>query len=110
MTAQPRWYEDIPDILADESEFMVGLCEYNHILMERALGSICGECGGAGSVRRDTERDDIRLTSYVQCPACRGSGTRDTPAAEPVTDAALIDEWLDMQASREPAYNDQTEG
>lgn len=102
MTAQPRWSEDIPDILADESEYMLGLCEYNRIIMEQALGNICGECGGAGIVKG--------FFDELTCPECKGSGTLDTPADAPTIDHALLDEWLDVQAAREPLYNDQTEG
>ena len=31
------WYAECAGVLADESEYMLGLCEYNHIIMEQAL-------------------------------------------------------------------------
>lgn len=96
------WYADIADVLADESEYMLGLCEYNRIIMEQALGNICGACGGAGIVAAHFDQ--------LTCPDCQGSGEHHTPADEPVTDAALIDAYLDGLAAREPAYNDRSEG
>lgn len=100
---QPRWYDDIATVLAEESDYLAEIRETNRILMERALGTVCGACGGAGVIRRDTERDDIRLTSYAACPECDGTG-------EPVTDAALLDDYLGHLAARQMATNDHTEG
>lgn len=128
MTAQPRWYEGFSalDEPADDyltrleatnranwAAFCAALPERNRIIMEQALGNICGECGGAGIVAGGITYQgnywEPPEFEELTCPACDGSGTLDTPADEPVTDAALLDAYLDGLAAREPAYNDAQE-